>query len=60
LGENSPNLVTLSKMYPNWDFWSEKKASGNPGANNELNKGRKQRIIKKAGTYLKRAPNTLH
>jgi hypothetical protein len=20
-----------SKMYPNWDFWSENKPSGNPG-----------------------------
>jgi hypothetical protein len=36
---NSPEYTTTfaipgsSKMYPNWDFWSEKKPSGNPGRN---------------------------
>jgi hypothetical protein len=39
MGEFSTNLVTLvarektpSKIYPNWDFWFEKKPSGDPVA----------------------------
>jgi hypothetical protein len=35
---NNGLIPRSSKMYKNWDFWSEKKPSGNPGPGADLTK----------------------